>query len=55
MAMLGRIPLAVAKFSGNLGIRTCNRHHNHPYKSYSNLVDLYVKVVDIAPTIHNLY
>ncbi len=47
--------LAVAKFSGNLGIRICNHYHIPLYKSYSNLEELYRKIVDLIPRIIKLY
>lgn len=35
-SMAGLEPLAVAKFSGILGTRTCNRHHDPLYKNGFN-------------------
>ena len=47
--------LAVAKFSRDLGIRTCNYHHDALQKSCSKLEDLYIKVVDLVSATLNLY
>ena len=47
--------LACAKFSGILGIRTCNRNHDPLQKSCSKVGNLYIKVVELTSATLNLY